>query len=332
MQGRARSSVGRRVALTYLNAVPFPRRYVLRAALRRKVAGLEHLHDLARAALPALLVIFMAGNLAAIGLELDVRAALAPLRNLRFVVVVMVWDWLLCPGLALLLARAVPMAEPYAIGLVLIGLAPAAPFLPMMVRRAGGDMAYTAGFMLIAAAGTVIFMPLALPLVVPALSIDVWTVAKPLIVLLLLPLVFGLALKTWMPTVAPLAGRAVKALANVGTLGLLAAVVILYFDGFVRAIGSYAIGTQLIYAIAVTIGGYYLSFGLPAEQRSVVALGVCTRNLGAALAPLLVVESDPRTTVMVAMGVPITLVVTYLAACWIARRAAPAGGLQGAVK
>jgi bile acid:Na+ symporter, BASS family len=57
----------------------------------------------------------------------------------------------------------------------------------------------------------------------------------------------------------------------------------------------------------------------------VVSLGVCTRNLGAAMAPLLVVETDPRTTVMIAMGVPITLVVTYFAARWFERRAARAG-------
>jgi BASS family bile acid:Na+ symporter len=281
---------------------------------------LEHLHDLAKAALPALLVVFMAGNLAAIGLEVDFRAAMAPLRDLRFIVVVMLWDWLLCPGFALLLAALVPMARPYAVGLVLIGLAPAAPFLPMMVRRAGGDMAYTAGFMLIAAVGTVIFMPLALPVVIPSLAIDAWSIAKPLLLLLLLPLLVGLGIRAWMPPIARSLERAVKGLANLATFGLLAAVLILHFDGFVEAVGSYAIGTQLLYAIGLTVGAWYLSFALPAAQRSVVSLGVCTRNLGAALSPLLVVEPDPRTTVMVAMGVPITLIVTYVAARLFERR------------
>ena len=70
-----------------------------------------------RAALPALLIIFMAGNLAAIGLELDFREALAPLRNRRFILVVLVWNCLLCPGFAWLLAWVIPMAPPYAIGL-----------------------------------------------------------------------------------------------------------------------------------------------------------------------------------------------------------------------
>jgi BASS family bile acid:Na+ symporter len=89
-------------------------------------------------------VLFMVGNLLAIGLEADVAAALAPLRDLRFLAAVIAVDWLFGPALAIAIVRALPMAEPYAVGLLLISLAPAAPFLPMIVRKAGGDLAYTA--------------------------------------------------------------------------------------------------------------------------------------------------------------------------------------------
>jgi BASS family bile acid:Na+ symporter len=293
---------------------------------------MAQVHEWARAALPVLLVIFMVGNLAAIGLDLDFRSAIAPLRNVRFIAVVMVWDWFLCPGFAWLLARLVPMAEPYAIGLVLIGLAPAAPFLPMMVRRAGGDMAYTAAFMLIAAVGTVIFMPVALPLVVPSLVVDTWSIARPLVVLLLLPLTVGLLVRAWLPGMAMLLASGIKRLADAATLGLLAAIVVLYFDGFIGAIGSYAIATQFLFAVGVTAASHYLSFGLKPEQRCVVSLGVCTRNLGAALAPLMAVSSDPRTTVMVAMGVPITLIVTFVAARWLGASRARDDRVRGAVR
>jgi BASS family bile acid:Na+ symporter len=295
---------------------------------------LDLLHHYAAIALPAFLVVFMAGNLAAIGLELDFREAFAPLRNRRFILVVLAWNWLLCPGFAWLLAAIIPMAEPYAIGLQLIGLAPAAPFLPMAVRRAGGDLAYAAAFMLIGAAGTVLFMPLALPLVAPHLNVDVWAIAKPLLVLLLAPLVIGLAIKAAAPTVAATLRRIVKLVADIATLSMLAAIVIVYFDGFVDAIGSYAIGTQLLFAIGVTVGAYALSAGLKPQQRSVISLGVCTRNLGAAFAPLLAASADPRTTVMVALGVPITLFVTFAAAYWFqgqsarARRSQTQGSLE----
>jgi BASS family bile acid:Na+ symporter len=262
----------------------------------------------------------MVCNLAAIGLELEVRAAMAPLRNLRFVVVVMLLDWVLGPLFAWGLSRAVPMAEPYALGLILIGLAPAAPFLPMMVRRAGGDLAYAACFMLIAALGTVIFMPILLPILEPGLAVSAWTIAKPLIVLLLLPLAIGLALNAWRASLAKRLHRLVKFLGDVATLAMLVAIAILYWRGFVDAVGSYAIAAQLIYAVGATAGSYWLSSGLTHEQRSVISLGACTRNLGAALAPLLGASSDPRTTVMIALGVPITLLVSAMAARWFQSR------------
>jgi BASS family bile acid:Na+ symporter len=241
----------------------------------------------AAAVLPICIVAFMVGNLAAVGLELEIRSALAPLANLRFVVVVMLLDWLLGPAFAWGLARAMPIAEPYALGLVLMGLAPAAPFLPMMVRRAGGDLAYAACFMMIAAVGTVIFMPLMLPTLAPGLAVSAWTVARPLILLLLAPLVAGLAVRAWAPVSAERLHRVVKRLADAATVAMLAAIAVLHWRGFVDAIGSYAIAAQLLHAIGATIGSYRLSAGLTFEQRSVVSLGACTRNLGAALAPLL---------------------------------------------
>lgn len=281
---------------------------------------MDQVRDLTAIGLPALLALFMIANLGAIGLELDLRAALAPMRNLRFVALVMLWDWVLCPGFAWLLARVVPMAEPYGLGLVLIGMAPAAPFLPLMVRRAGGDMAYAAGFMLIAAVGTVIFMPLALPVLAPGLAVDTWTIARPLIALLLAPLAAGLALRTFLPAAAGRLSSVVRIIGSLATLALLAAVLLLFYDGFIGAIGSYAIGTQLLYAAGTTALAWALGAGLPPDQRSVLSLGVGTRNLGAAIAPVLAVSSDPRTTVMLALGVPITLIVTFFAARWFGTR------------
>ena len=157
--------------------------------------------SIAEAVLKVSVIAFMIGNLLAVGLETDLRAALAPLRDLRFVATATLLDCLFCPALAWLISRLLPVAPSYATGLLLIGLTPAAPFLPMMVRRAGGDLAYTAAFMLIAAIATVLLMPLAVPLIVPGL-VDPWTVAKPLLVLLFLPMAAGIAVKTVAPVVS----------------------------------------------------------------------------------------------------------------------------------
>ena len=277
--------------------------------------------QIADAVLKVSVVAFMAGNLLAIGLETDLKAALAPLRDIRFVATATLLDALFCPAFAWLITWVLPIAPPYANGLLLIGLAPAAPFLPMMVRRAGGDLAYTAAFMLIAAITTVVLMPLAVPLIVPGLSVDAWAVAKPLVVLLFLPMAAGMAVKTIASPLAARLLRIVRPVANAATVLLLAAIGVRYFKGFVGAIGSYAIAAQLIYAVGLVLGAHAMGAGMPTGQRSVLSLGACTRNLGAALAPLLVTPPDPRAMVMVALAVPITLGVTYLAASWLPRRA-----------
>jgi predicted Na+-dependent transporter len=282
---------------------------------------MDEIMRVAEIAIRLSVVLFMVANLLAIGLETDARAALAPLADLRFLAAVMVVDWLFGPAFAIGIVWALPMAEPYEIGLLLISLAPAAPFLPMMVRKAGGDLAYTAAFMLIAAVGTVVLMPIGVPLIVPGLSVDPWAVARPLIILLLLPMAAGMALRGVSQPAAERILRMVRPVASIATLVLLVAIAIRYFEGFVGAIGSYAIGAQFLYAIGLVAGGYALAWATPPAQRSVVSLGACTRNLGAALAPLLVADPDPRTMVMVALGVPITLLVTYLAAGWLHRRA-----------
>lgn len=263
----------------------------------------------------------MAGNLGAIGLELDVRSVVRPLGDRRFLLFVMVWNWLVCPALALAIVRLLPIADAYAVGLLLVGLAPAAPFLPMVVRRAGGDPGHTAAFLLISALGTIALMPLALPAIAPGLAVDRWTIARPLLVLLLAPLCLGMALCVLWPAVAATLRKGVKLLADASTIGLLIAIVTVYFKSFLDAIGSFAIAAHLIFTVGVLAGSWVSARSLPPSQRSVLSLGVGTRNFGAAFSPLLAGVTDPRTTVMIALGVPITLLLTFAVAGRMGHRA-----------
>ena len=75
-------------------------------------------------ALKISLVIFMAGNLFDMGLRLKLKEAIGGLRNVRFVTLALLWGFILLPGLAYLLTVVVPLESPYAIGLLLLGLAP----------------------------------------------------------------------------------------------------------------------------------------------------------------------------------------------------------------
>jgi len=273
-------------------------------------------------ALKVSLVLFMVGNLLHMGLRLKLQEAFAGLRNTRFVVQSIVWGFVLCPALAYLLAKIVPLDPAYGMGLILLGMAPCAPFLPPMVERARGDMGSAAAFMILASIVTVVYMPIAVPVMVTGLSTDAWTIAKPLLFFVLLPLAIGIMIQRASAPVAAKIHPFVKNTTGIATLVMLALCVVVYGKGFISAAGTYAIGTQILFFSVATAASYGLSFGLRRSQKSVLALGMSTRNLGAALAPLFAVQAvDQRAIVMVALGVPMQTVFSLLAARWFRSQA-----------
>jgi bile acid:Na+ symporter, BASS family len=268
------------------------------------------------------LVIFMIGNLLDMGLRLKLTEAWTGLRNTRFVTFSLLWGFVVCPGFAWLLAHLLPVAHPYAIGMVLLGMTPCAPFLPPMVERAKGDMGYTAAFMLLASVVTVLYMPLAVPFMVKGFSASAWAIAKPLVFLLLVPLGIGLAIQRHSGPLAAKLHPPVKKLTGLDTVLMLILCLVVYGKEFLGAVGSYAIGTQILFFSFATVAPFFLSFGLPQGQKSVLALGMATRNLGAAFAPLFAIHDiDQRAIVMVALGVLMQASFSFGAATWFGRLA-----------
>jgi len=269
------------------------------------------------------LVIFMVGNLLDMGLKLKLREALGGLRNVRFVVLSLLWGFVLCPALGYALTKVIPLEQPYAIGMILLGMAPCAPFLPTMAEKARGDLAYAAAFMLLASLVTVVYMPLAVPVMVKGLTTDAWTIAKPLVFFLMVPLAIGLTIQRVSASTAAKLEPIVKKTTGIDTLLMLVMCIVVYAKGFLGAVGTYAIGTLILFFTLATAASYGLSFGLPQNQKSVLALGMATRNLGAAFAPLFAIaDVDQRALVIVALGVPMQTIAALLAARWFGRLAA----------
>jgi hypothetical protein len=63
------------------------------------------------------LIIFMAGNLLEVGLKVKLGEVARALHDGRFLGLSVLWSFVLCPALAYLLTKVIPMAEPYALGL-----------------------------------------------------------------------------------------------------------------------------------------------------------------------------------------------------------------------
>jgi BASS family bile acid:Na+ symporter len=261
------------------------------------------------------MIIFMIGNLLDLGLRLDLKAALGGLKDVRFVTLSLLWAFVLCPAIAYGLTLVIPLKPAFAMGFMLLSLAPCAPLLPMVSEKAHADLNYVASFILIAAFGTVIYMPVMVPVLVKGLSVSAWTVAKPLLFLVVIPLVIGVAVQNRWGTFAARIQPFVKKVTGIATILMLICVVLIYGKGFVGSVGTYAIGTQALFFTLITAGAYALGFGMPAGQKSVISLGICTRNNGAALAPLLIAKDvDPNALVMVSLGIPLMFIFALIGA------------------
>jgi bile acid:Na+ symporter, BASS family len=261
------------------------------------------------------LVIFMAGNLLEMGLKLNPLDALKGLKNIRFISYTLMWGFVVGPGLAYVVTLVIPMEEPYAIGLILMGMTPCAPFLPMLMNRAKGDLGYTAAFMLLTAVFTIIFMPFAVPVMVKGLTITAWAIAKPLIIVILIPLVIGMLILHFSSGAAAKIQPIVKKITMLFTVTTLVFCFVVYGKGLLGVPGELAVAAQLIFFITLTTLSFWFSYGLLRNQKVVISVGLATRNIGAAFAPLMSAGTiDLRATVMVFLGFIIMVIVAMVSA------------------
>ena len=115
----------------------------------------------------------------------------------------------------------------------------------------------------------------------------------------------------------------VKKTTGIATIIMLASFVLVYSKDLLSAVGEYAILTLIVFFLITITASYLLSFGLPRNQKSVLSLGVSTRNLGAAFATLSSMSQiDQRATVIVALAVPIQIIISLIAARFFGRSSA----------
>ena len=268
--------------------------------------------------------VFTVANLAAMGLELNLRDAVLTLRSPRTIALILLWGWVVGPALAWLIIRLVPLAEGHAAGLLLISLAPTAPFFPLMVRRARGDMSFAGAFMLLTTLGTVLFLPLLAPMLIKGLTVDAWSLAKPLLIMVLLPLLIGGAIRVFAPNAAERLFPLVKKTGGLFLVLVLLFTLVLYGRDMLGAVGSFAPGAQVLFLVAITAISYKIGFGLKQPQRSSMAIGMCTRNIAAVFAAYLgITNPPPGMFVMVILVVPLAAIVAMVAARQFALSAVP---------
>jgi BASS family bile acid:Na+ symporter len=254
------------------------------------------------------ILVFVVSSMLAMGMSQRFASVIAPLRRPLPVVLALVVNFALSPLLALALSRIIPLQPAHAAGLLLLSAAAGAPFLPRLAEFCGGNLPYSLALMLLLMGGSTIFMPLALPLLVPEMDADPWAIARPLLLFMLIPLGIGFALvlagASWMDRLLTF----VRALSNLSLVLLVVLFIGLNLKTLLGTFGSFAIATYTVYLLAIMTAAYLLG-AADAPTRNVFALGAGCRNLAAALVIARANSDDPAVTVMLIVAFAVSLVV-----------------------
>ena len=259
---------------------------------------------------------FLVGSMLGTGLNLTIQSVLAPLRDFRLVLTALGLNFVFAPVFAWLLTVVIPLESGHAIGLLLLGGAAGAPFLPKLAETAGCNLTIAASLMVLLTVGTILFMPFALPLMIPGFQEDPWSIARPLLLLILLPFAAGIAVKSRASAFAARAAPVCTKVGNISLLLLFVLLIALNIPALLGVIGSGAILAAILYIAGLFAAGWLLG-GSQSEARRVVALGTAARNFGTALVPAANCFSDPKVTIMLIVSAIISLIALFLAAGWM---------------
>jgi predicted Na+-dependent transporter len=265
-------------------------------------------------------LVFIITSMAGMGFSLTIPQIVAPLRNPRLVLLSLAANFVLVPILVLAIASVLPLSEGLRIGLILTGMAAGAPFLPKLVQVAKGDLAFTAGLMVLLMVVTVAFLPLVLPFVLAGVQVDPWEIAKSLVFLMLVPLGIALFIRARYEEVAKSLLPTMTLATNLSLVVLFIGYFVPYFSEIVGVIGAGGILGALLLIVGAVIVGYLLG-GPGPGTRKVLALGTGCRNLAAAFAVATSnFSSDPDVLVEILVVSLLGLVLLMVIAKYLGKR------------
>ena len=259
-------------------------------------------------AVPVATLVFVVSSMLSVGLGLNVGQITAPLRNLRLVAMSLLANFVLMPVGAVVLARALRLVEPLGVGLLLLGVAAGAPFLPKLAQIAKGNLAFAVALMVLLTVITVAYLPLVLPLFLPGVSVNPAKIAVSLVLLMLLPLAGALVVNAKLPAAA---ARVKPVVDRLSTLGLVLVVLLLVVVNFSNVLSLFGTGAILAGLLFIALGyavGWALG-GPGADTRLVLGLGTAQRNIAAALVVGGQSFSNPSVVVMVVVVAVVSLLI-----------------------
>ena len=253
---------------------------------------------------------FVLSSMLAMGLSLRISEIIHPLRSPRLVALSLVANFIVMPVAALALAKLLLLQQPFGVGLLVLGSAAGAPFLPKLAQIAKGNLAFAVGLMVMLMVITVGYLPLVLPLLLPGVTVNPAKIAASLFLLMLLPLGIALAINARSPNFAARVRPTLNKVSSLSLMLLILLLVVTNINSVLAVFGTRAILAGLIFIFLGYLVGWLLG-GPGADTRPVLGLGTAQRNIAAALVVASQSFTDPKVVVMVVIVAIVGLLILF---------------------
>jgi BASS family bile acid:Na+ symporter len=258
---------------------------------------------------------FVVSSMMAMGVSFTVRQIIDALRDVRLVVVALLANFVAMPLGALALNKILRLDQPLGVGLLLLGAAAGAPFLPTLTELAKGNLPFAVGIMVLLSVGTVGYLPLILPLLLPGIAVNSAKIAGWLFLLTLLPLTTGLLLRARRENIATRVKPVLDWVSNLTLIPMVLLLAVANIDKILQVFGTRAIFAGLL-LVALGFGIGWMLGGPGSDTRRALALGTGQRNIAAAFVVASESFSDPSVVIMV-MAVTIIGLLTLMPLCYV---------------
>jgi BASS family bile acid:Na+ symporter len=258
-------------------------------------------------------LLFVVTSMLAMALSLSVQQITQPLKNVRLVILALLANFVLVPLLAFAITKVIPLDQSLQIGVILLGTAAGAPFIPKLVQGAKGNVAYAVGLMFLTMVVTIFYLPIILPLLLPGVEVNPWDIARSLIVTMLIPLVIGMLSKSHSPDVAEHWAPVMSKISSLSILVMMVVGLGLNLSNILNFIGTLGIGAMVLLILGSLLIGMLFGGRDPGVRT---AMGLCTANRNGAAALLVATQNFAGTDTLpfVLVGVIVMLLVVVPAA------------------
>jgi BASS family bile acid:Na+ symporter len=230
--------------------------------------------------------IFLIAFMLLAGLMCDYHELIEAFRGGFRVGRIVVANFIVVPLLAVIVVRLFALDDFVATGILLMAIAPGVPFLPMIAgAKKGGSAGLATGLAVVLPALSIVTVPITIPFILPAGAAEHIRFAPfiiNLVLLQLLPLCIGLAIRARLAKATPMLRKVVIGVLAVAGLAVLYFVVPAMGKAFTEVFGTRGLMATLLIVILSGFAGWALGGKTP-EYRRTITISTIMRNFGLAL-------------------------------------------------